>query len=56
MRPGLDHIVPLSKQAYDLLLELKKYTGSGEFVFPAIHTSVKTMSENTVNQAIQLIF
>ena len=50
---GLDHIVPLSRQVCDLLVELKRYTGTSEFVFPAIHTSVKTMSENTINQAIR---
>jgi integrase len=50
---GLDHIVPLSDQAYDLFFKLKDFTDYSEFVFPAIHTKLKTMSENTINQAIR---
>ena len=50
---GVEHIVPLSTQAYTWLQELRQFTGHSEFIFPAIHTSVQTMSENTINQAIR---
>lgn len=42
------HIVPLSRQAVELLEEIKPLTGNGRYVFPSIRTNKRPMSENTV--------
>ncbi len=46
------HIVPLSKQALDVLAEVKKLTGTFAFVFPNQHKPSGCMSENTILYAI----
>ena len=51
MRSG--HIVPLSKQAMSVLLELQNLTGEGRYLFPGLRTSERPMSENTVNGALR---
>lgn len=50
---SVDLVVPLSTQVVDILTSLKSITGNSLYVFPAIHTNVKPMSENTVNQALR---
>ena len=50
---GLDHIVPLSKQALAILDDLKSMTGHGRYVLPSIRTDERCMSENTVNAALR---
>ena len=49
---GTSLIVPLPDQALGILTALSEHRRS-EFVFPAIHTSVQPMSENTMNQALK---
>jgi integrase len=46
------HIVPLSKQAIDVLQKLKEFTGSFEYVFPNQQNPAKFMSENTMLYAL----
>jgi integrase len=53
MKMDREHIVPLSKQAVAVLRELKPITGHGRFVFPAITTPARPMSENTLNAALR---
>jgi integrase len=53
MKMGQDHIVPLARQAVELLRELHAMTGHGNFVFPSVRTSTRCMSENTVNAALR---
>ena len=53
MKMRVLHIVPLSKQALDILNEIKPLTGSGRYVFPSIRTDTRPMSENTVLGAIR---
>lgn len=48
-----DHIVPLSKQAKSILLELHPLTGAGEYVFPGVGTTSKPMSESAINSALR---
>jgi integrase len=50
---GAPHIVPLAPQALTILRELHPLTGAGRFVFPALHTGERCMSENTVNVALR---
>lgn len=47
------HIVPLSTQAMEILKDLKKISGGGQYVFPSIRTSKKPISENTLNAALR---
>jgi len=47
------HIVPLSKQAIEIIEELKPVTGSGKYLFPSNRTITRPMSDNTVNGALR---
>lgn len=53
MKMKASHLVPLSTQAVDVLRDLRELTGSGVLMFPAIGSSGKPMSENTVNLALR---
>ena len=53
MKMRTEHIVPLSRQAVDILRELHPLTGSGRFVFPSARTSARPMSENAVTAALR---
>ena len=46
------HLVPLSKQAIEILTELKKLTGTGRYVFPG-RTSDRPMSDNAILAALR---
>lgn len=50
---GPPHVVPLASQALALLRELRPLTGAGRFVFPALTTRLRPMSENTVRSALR---
>ncbi|MGY0197699.1 tyrosine-type recombinase/integrase [Leptothrix sp. BB-4] len=50
---GPPHLVPLSAQALAALAELQPLTGSGQYVFPALSSSKRCMSENTVRSALR---
>jgi integrase len=47
------HIVPLSRQALDVLRELHPVTGAGRYVFPGGRTVARPMSENAVLAALR---
>jgi integrase len=53
MKMREQHIVPLSKQVVKILQELKPLTGSGRYLFPALTTTRRCMSENTINLALR---
>jgi len=53
MKMGIDHVVPLSRQAVEILRALHPYTGHGRYVLPSIRTGEQTMSENTLNAALR---
>ena len=46
------HLVPLSRQAIEILIELKKLTGAGRYVFPG-RTSERPMSDNAILAALR---
>lgn len=48
-----DHVVPLARQAVQLLRELLPLTGPGGYVFRGVRDHERPMSENTVNAALQ---
>lgn len=53
MKMGVDHIVPLSTQAMEILRTMQPVTGHGKYVFPSIRTGERPMSENTINAALR---
>ena len=53
MKMRLPHIVPLPKQAVELLNEIYVYTGHGKYVFPSVRGSSRCLSENGVRTALR---
>jgi integrase len=53
MKMKTSHVVPLSKQAVEVLRALHPLTGTGRYVFPGLRTASRHMSENTVNAALR---
>lgn len=49
------HLVPLSRQALDILKQVHKLSGDRDFVFVGDHNPRKPMSENTVNKALRVM-
>jgi len=47
------HIVPLSRQAMEILLELHPLTGHGRFVFPGARSNGRPMSDNAILAAMR---
>lgn len=47
------HIVPLARQAVDLLRKVQHFTGRGRYIFPNPRNKDLPMSENAVNVAIR---
>lgn len=52
-KTGVELIVPLSKQVIGLLKILQPITCNSEYVFHAITSPLRPMSENTINQALR---
>jgi len=55
MKMRRPHVVPLSGQAKELLLEIHQLTGKGKYVFPGRNDAGKPMSEASINQVIKRI-
>jgi integrase len=53
MKARRTHAVPLSRQVLELLTELKAITGGQGYIFPAFHTRLRPMSENTINSSFR---
>jgi integrase len=53
MKMKLDHMVPLSAQAVEVLRGIHPMTGHGKYVFPSIRTGERCMSENTITAALR---
>ena len=53
MKTRNEHTVPLARQVIDLLKELKRYTGHGQYLFPGQRSASATMSDNTARQALK---
>lgn len=50
---GPPHVVPLATQAVEIMRELARFTGTGRYVFPALTTAQRCMSENTIRSALR---
>lgn len=53
MKKKIQHIVPLSRQALEILRQLKNVTGIGSLLFPGQTDQARPMSENTINLALR---
>ena len=53
MKSRQKHLVPLSRQAVDVLEELQPITGEGRYIFPSGHAKGRPMSENAVLTALR---
>ncbi len=53
MKMRRDHNVPLPAQALELLDELRRINGNGDYLFPSLRTWKRPMSENTLNAALR---
>ena len=53
MKTKQAHIVPLCRQAVEILTELKDLTGGSRYVFPSVRSYARPMSENTINAALR---
>lgn len=49
------HLVPLSRQALDILKQIAEISRKSEFIFVGDHNIHKPMSENTVNKALRVM-
>ena len=47
------HIVPLSRQAVNILKELQGFSGSGKLLFPSIRSEKRPLADATVLNAIR---
>jgi len=48
-----EQIVPLSTQVIEVLNDIKKFSGTGRYVFPSVRNNNKPMSNNTVRIALR---
>lgn len=47
------HVVPLARQAFEILQNLRPLTGRSMYVFPSLRSKDRPMSENTINAALR---
>lgn len=48
-----DHLVPLPRQAIEILKEIEPFSGYREYVFTGGHSPLKPMSESAINAALK---
>ncbi len=53
MKMKVAHLVPLSRQALKVLVELRSLTGHSKYVFPCHRSPLRCMSENAVNAGLR---
>jgi len=53
MKMRAAHVVPLSRQAVEIIADLHALTGSGRYVFPCSRTASRCMSNMTLNAALR---
>jgi integrase len=51
----VQHIVPLSSQAIEILQDIRPLTGSGRYVFPSSRGDGRPMSDNTIRTALKTL-
>lgn len=53
MKMRRPHIVPLAKQAVEILRKIQSFTGSGRYVFPSRLSGERPMPANTISRALR---
>jgi integrase len=53
MKMRREHVVPLSRQVISILMDAEAVRGHSPYVFPALRTWQRPMSENTLNAALR---
>ncbi len=53
MKMREEHEVPLSRQALEVLKDIRKLTGDAKLVFPSIRSNDRPLSENAMNAALR---
>lgn len=53
MKMREQHIVPLSKQAKAILLELRTHASDGPLLFPSLRSNKRPISDNSINAALR---
>ena len=53
MKMGQEHVVPLSRQAVEILSEIHQVSGGGRYVFPSLRGAHRPISSNTINMALR---
>ena len=53
MKMGMPHMVPLCRQALEILRDLQRHTGRGRFVFPSARGASRHICENAVRVALR---
>jgi integrase len=53
MKCRVEHVVPLSNQVLEILEELRPFTGSGRYLFPAVGSRKRPMSNATLLAALR---
>ena len=53
MKPGFDHVVPLPRQAVELIKQLKEFSGNGQYMFPASRSKKEHTSTETLRMALR---
>ena len=53
MKMREEHVVPLARQAIDLLTELQAWTGKGTYLFPSPISNKRPLSENSITAALR---
>jgi integrase len=55
MKMKQPHVVPLSRQALQILTDLKQLTGRCKYVFPSVRSFARPISPNTLNAALRCL-
>lgn len=53
MKTGQPHVIPLAKQAIEILRAVKPFTGQSRYVFPNARSNALPMSENALRVALR---
>ncbi len=53
MKMRVVHIVPLSRQAIEIIKDIQPLTGRDKYLFPSNRTKTRPMSNNTINGALR---
>lgn len=49
------HLAPLSRQAIEILKQIYQFSGNHDLIFIDDHNPIKSMSENTINNALRVM-